>query len=92
MKLASFKIRKERVLLNWQLKATVSVEIVGTFYCLLDRPPMLVPRFGELTAINNILGERGQARRKKNNVYCGSVPTIFVRDCSSHFKHVLFPI
>ena len=38
MKLASFKISKERVLLNWQLKATVSVEIVGTFYCLLDRP------------------------------------------------------
>lgn len=38
MKLASFKISKERVLLNWQLKATVSVEIVETFYCLLDRP------------------------------------------------------
>lgn len=38
MKLASFKISKERVLLNWQLKATVSVEIVGTFYCLLDDP------------------------------------------------------
>lgn len=38
MKLASFKISKERVLLNWQLKATVSVEIIGTFYCLLDRP------------------------------------------------------
>lgn len=37
MKLASFKISKERVLLNWQLKATDSAEIIGTFYCLLDR-------------------------------------------------------
>ena len=65
MKLASFKISKERVLLNWQLKATVSVEIVGTFYCLLDRPPMLVPRFGELTAINNILGGKGTGKKEK---------------------------
>ena len=92
MKLASFKISKERVLLNWQLKATVSVEIVETFYCLLDRPLNVGAQIWWVNCNKQHFGGKGTGKKEKNNVYCGNVPTIFVRDCSSHFKHVLFPI
>ena len=65
MKLASFKISKERVLLNWQLKATVSVEIVGTFYCLLDRPLNVGAQIWWVNCNKQYFGGKGTGKKEK---------------------------
>ena len=65
MKLASFKISKERVLLNWQLKATVSVEIVGTFYCLIDRPLNVGAQIWRVNCNKQHFGGQGTGKKEK---------------------------
>ena len=48
---------------------------------------MLVPRFGESTAINNILGDRGQARRKKKKTFTVEASeTVAPTSNTSYFK------
>ena len=56
--------------------ATVSFKAVETLFVFLVSQ-CWCPRFHELMAINNIGGDRRQARREKT-VFSGSVPTIFV--------------